>query len=187
MVAFAVVIVVTTLTVAAIRFRLPHEHDPDGVFWYAFAGLCLVVPAIIITALAHPWVAAVLACVAAANAVLANIATGRLVGGRELRRAATAVTQQRSELVQRHDELLARWLVYETDPGRQIDFPAMTDVAVPATALLVKAMARAAELRRAVGDGERLPDAVVTYALAVAGLEDAFDAAERSARAISNP
>ena len=40
-------------TVWLVLARAPREKDPDSTFWYAFAGLCVLVPMILIPALTN--------------------------------------------------------------------------------------------------------------------------------------
>ena len=71
-----------------------------------------------------------------------------------------------------HDTLLARWSRYELDPACCIDYPAMTDVRLPETSALIKAMREAEQLR-----AERHQE----YAPAVERFGRALTAAERAA------
>jgi hypothetical protein len=71
-----------------------------------------------------------------------------------------------------HDTLLARWSRYELDPACCIDYPAMTDVRMPETAALIRAMREAEQLRAIPHQG---------YAPAVARLSLALSAAEQAA------
>lgn len=76
---------------------------------------------------------------------------------------------------QAHNRVLARWRVYELDIAAMIDYPSMSDVRVPETAAMVRAM-RAAE-------DARHDDSFESYRAAVRHFETAFDAAEHEARA----
>ena len=80
-----------------------------------------------------------------------------------------------------HDAVTARWMLYETDPARQIAYPAMSDGRSPASAEYFRAAARANDLRTAAGE-RPTPAAYSAYRKAVADLERAFDAAELAAR-----
>lgn len=80
-----------------------------------------------------------------------------------------------------HDAVVLRWMQYETDPGLQIAYPAMTDVKQPATAEYLRAAGRAVDARRAA-DGKAGPAEFAAYRDAVADLERAFEAAEHAAR-----
>lgn len=173
----AVLVVVTTAaTVWLAKVRPALEHDPDTQFWYIFAGLCVLLPAILITVALNRWAGAALALLAAgawwwSNRVVAVRQT--LQAGAAARRKSDA---ERQALYARHNSVLARWGRYELDPARSIDFPAMTDVRVPETSALVKAMAKAEQLRR-----HQDADRTAEYRTAVAVLEGALRAAEESA------
>lgn len=80
-----------------------------------------------------------------------------------------------------HEAIVVRWMQYETDPGLQIAYPAMTDVKQPATADYLRAAGRAVDARRAA-DGRAGPAEFAAYRDAVADLERAFEAAEHAAR-----
>lgn len=80
-----------------------------------------------------------------------------------------------------HDAVIAKWMLYETDPARQIAYPAMTDVKQPATVAYLRASERASELRRGLGD-RPTPTEFGAYRDAVAVLATAFDVAEHGAR-----
>ncbi len=82
-------------------------------------------------------------------------------------------------LIAAHDAVLARWMEYETDPARQIAFPAMSDSKVPTTAAFFVAVERARDLRP---HGRVTPAEFTAYRDAVADLQRAFDVAERAAR-----
>ena len=80
-----------------------------------------------------------------------------------------------------HDAVIAKWMLYETDPARQIAYPAMTDVKQPATVAYLRASEHASELRRGLGD-RPTPTEFGAYRDAVAALATAFDVAEHGAR-----
>jgi hypothetical protein len=73
----------------------------------------------------------------------------------------------------RHDLLKRRWLTYEVDPQLQFDFPAMSDVSLPATAAMIRAMHNA-DYERAIGNG-------AAYRLAVDRFSQTLAEAERAA------
>lgn len=75
---------------------------------------------------------------------------------------------------QAHEEVLTRWRVYELDIAAMIDYPSMSDVRVPETAAMVRAMRAAMDAR----DGGVFEE----YRAAVRQFEIAFDAAEHEAR-----
>jgi hypothetical protein len=104
--------------------------------------------------------------------------------------AASASAQSRSEgnrremvrVLQRHDETDARWLSYEMDVAKLLDFPVMTDMREPLTLGFHKAKSRADLLRPdRVEDvlGDR--DAQLEYRDAVNEYVAAFDVAESEA------
>lgn len=80
-----------------------------------------------------------------------------------------------------HDHIVGRWMRYETDPGLQITYPAMTDVRQPATAAYLRASGQATEARRMAGD-RPTPADYTAYRDAVAALARALDVAEHEAR-----
>lgn len=173
----AVLVVLSTAgTVWLVKVRPAVEHDPDTQFWYLFAGLCILLPAVLITAVLNRWAGAALAVLAAGTWWWTN----RVVA-RRMRLLADADARQmddaeRRALSARHNSVLARWRRYELDPAEAIDFPAMSDVRVPETSAMVKAMALAELLRRSTG-----PGGTAEYRAAVAVLESAFRTAEDAA------
>lgn len=80
-----------------------------------------------------------------------------------------------------HDAVVGRWMLYETDPGLLISYPAMTDVKQPATAAYLKAAAHAVEMRR-ITSYRITPADYAAYRDAVSALEQAFALAEVNAR-----
>jgi len=165
---FWAALLVTAVAATVLSLRKKQGQEPDAVFWNAFAGLVVILPALLVPALLSPAVGLVLFCLAAATA-LAALFGERKVG--ELRRqqnmhAATAA---------RHRDILRRWQLYELDPGRQIDYPAMSDARVPSTAELFRAM-RQAESSRLMADGG-YPAAVEQLARALEDAESAAGAA----------
>ena len=89
-------------------------------------------------------------------------------------------------LVEAHDAVNRRWLDYELDVGKLIDFPVMTDVREPLTVAFLRAKRDADGLRPVdpaqVTTGARLAE----YRAAVRNFELAFDVAEREARRIKD-
>lgn len=101
-------------------------------------------------------------------------------------RQAEAEQSSRAEVQQvldAHDAVNRRWLDYELDVGKLIDFPAMTDVREPLTVAFLRAKRDAYGLRPA---GTEPPAAarLAEYRNAVNAFEVAFDVAEREARRI---
>ena len=101
-------------------------------------------------------------------------------------RQAEAEQSSRAEVQQvldAHDAVNRRWLDYELDVGKLIDFPAMTDVREPLTVAFLRAKRDADGLRPARTEppaAARLAE----YRNAVNAFEVAFDVAEREARRI---
>ncbi|MDQ0756550.1 hypothetical protein [Arthrobacter sp. B3I4] len=89
-------------------------------------------------------------------------------------------------LMDAHDAVNRRWLDYELDVGKLIDFPAMTDVREPLTVAFLRAKREADGLRP--GDPGQITTAarLADYRTAVRGFELAFDVAEREARRIKD-
>lgn len=86
------------------------------------------------------------------------------------------------KVLHRHDETDARWLSYETDVAKLLDFPVMTDMRDPLTLGFHKAKSRADLLRPA--DLEHILDdrsAQLEYRDAVGDYVAAFDVAETEA------
>lgn len=84
-------------------------------------------------------------------------------------------------LMATHDEIISRWMQYETDPAKAIAFPGMTDVRRPATGALITAMDRARWLRPASAHAPFTPESFANYRAAVTHLEEAFVVAETAA------
>lgn len=147
---------------------------PDAVFWDSFAGLAVVVPAVILASLAAPWAGLVLGLVAVVTAVGAHLWTTRLFSRQELTRKTQEMAVANEAAASRHRSALARWQRYELDPGYCIDYPAMSDPATPETAALIRAMKAAEQLSGGSDAG---------YGPAVDRLERALAEAERAAGA----
>jgi hypothetical protein len=81
-----------------------------------------------------------------------------------------------------HDGVTARWLEYELDIAKLIDFPAMSDGRQPLTAAFLKAKRIADRLRPASATTKVTADQLAEYRDAVTEYEVAFDLAERDAR-----
>jgi hypothetical protein len=87
-------------------------------------------------------------------------------------------------LMDTHDDTNRRWLEYELDVGKLIDFPMMTDVREPLTVAFLRAKREA--------DGQRPPSAerltslsgLDAYRQAVNNFAVALDVAEREARRV---
>ena len=103
---------------------------------------------------------------------------------------ANATNQARSEanrreitkVLHRHDTTDRRWLSYEVDVAKLLDFPAMTDMREPLTLGFHRAKNRADLLRpNTIDDILDDRDAQVAYRDAVSDYVAAFDAAETEA------
>lgn len=108
--------------------------------------------------------------------IAAAEATGRTRGNAEVYRR-----ELRRTMLQ-HNQTDERWLRYETDVAKLLDFPMMTDMRDPLTAAFHKARQRAELLRPdSMEDvlGDR--DAQVDYREAVTDYVSAFDVAEAEA------
>ncbi|MDQ0029770.1 hypothetical protein [Arthrobacter bambusae] len=140
-------------------------NEPDATFWNIFAGLVVIVPAVVIPALASPAVGLLMLFLGVGAAVAAFAVGRKLEQKRQDRSGFT-------EAAARHDVLLARWQGYELDPAKGIDFPGMSDVNVPQTAALVRALQEAQRCRLSAG---------TDYARAVERLDVAMAEAEAAA------
>lgn len=85
-----------------------------------------------------------------------------------------------------HDEVNRRWLDYELDVGKLIDFPVMTDVREPLTVAFLRAKRDADGLRPARPADMPSKSRLDEHRAAVRGFEVAFDVAEREARRIKD-
>jgi hypothetical protein len=93
-----------------------------------------------------------------------------------------AARREVGRVLQQHDRTDARWLDYEMDVAKLLDFPLMTDMREPLTAEFHRARSRADLLRPASADdlaGDR--DAQLDYREAVHAYVSAFDVAESEA------
>ncbi|MET1064638.1 MAG: hypothetical protein ABWX85_06670, partial [Arthrobacter sp.] len=79
-----------------------------------------------------------------------------------------------------------RWLDYELDVGKLIDFPVMTDVREPLTVAFLRAKRQADGLRPGAPEDVATAAQLAEYREAVNGYELAFDVAEREARRIKD-
>lgn len=142
--------------------------EPDALFWNVFTGLVVIIPALLIPAVASPAVGLLMLCLAAGAAVVS------LTGSRKLDLHRRSKPENRSGFeaaAVHHDALLARWQQYELDPGKAIDYPSMSDVRVPATSAFIRAMREAQYCRANAG---------TDYKAAVKQLEKALAEAERA-------
>jgi hypothetical protein len=85
-----------------------------------------------------------------------------------------------------HDDVTARWLEYELDVAKMIDFPAMSDGRQPLTAAFLRAKKIADRTRPASAHDPITPEQLREYQDAVTDYEVAFDVAERDARRLKD-
>ena len=143
---------VYSLRVHCLRTRNEHSGDSsDAVFWNGFLALTVLLPALLIPAVFSPLAGAAVALLALSAAGAAFLYSPVLQVRRRQRRAERASSQSLAAAVARHEQILAHWQQYELDLSRVIDYPTMSDVRVPATAALMRAM-RTAELARIYAD-----------------------------------
>lgn len=177
----AVLVVLTTATTMwLLHMRAPRENDPDSIFWYVFAGLCVLVPLVLIQAQYNKLSSVALLSISALTATVCHTLLRRYRAASIASMAQQCARDAHAAVTAQHDFLIAQWSRYELDPALTIDFPAMTDVRVPETAQLIRSVTAAARLRTAPPDTF---DAVATYQQAVAGLRLALETAEQNARA----
>lgn len=84
-----------------------------------------------------------------------------------------------------HDAVLARWMEYETDPAKQIAYPAMSDGKSQAMTAFFTALRRAGD-QRPSEDSRVTPTDFAAYRDAVTELQRAFDVAEHTAKALAS-
>jgi len=89
---------------------------------------------------------------------------------------------QLEKLFAAHDAVTHRWLEYELDVAKIIDFPAMSDGRQPLTAAFLKAKRVADGLRPTSATAKVTAEQIAEYRSAVTDYEVAFDLAERDAR-----
>ncbi|MFP5311115.1 MAG: hypothetical protein ACLGH7_01670 [Actinomycetes bacterium] len=163
-------------TVFAVRRRsLASEANaagvPDQVFWDVFLGSCVVLPALVIPALVSPWAGLLLAGAAAAAGIGAHRGSPRFLALRAARLDRRQQLAAHQNALVQHDELMLRWQRYELDPACSIEHPELTDVRLPETSALIKAMRTADQLRTCAHKG--YPDAVGCLAASLAAAEKA--------------
>jgi hypothetical protein len=171
----AVLMCTVAVTVLAVRHHstpAPDPRAPDTVFWDVFMGSAVALPAILIPTLAAPWTGAVLTALGAGAGVAAYRTSPRVMAWHARRRQQKENAPVYTAAQAEHETLLARWRRYELDPASCIDYPAMTDVRLPETSALIKAMREAEQLRAERHQG---------YAPAVERFARALSAAERAA------
>lgn len=145
---------------------------PDQLFWDVFLGAAVAIPALLIPSLMAPPAGLLLGLAAAAAGVAGYRAAPRFSQWSERRRDVRLRLPHHRAAQAQHQELLARWRRYELDPGCAIDYPGLTDVSLPETSALIKAMREADRLADGGHPG---------YPAAVASLAESLTAAERAA------
>lgn len=171
-------------TVFVVRRRTLLAPDAGGqrsdqLFWDLFLGSCVALPALLIPTLISPWTGLFLAGAAVAAGIGAYRGTPRYLSKRSRRRDDLARESAHLAARAQHDELMAKWSRYELDPACSIEYPALTDVRLPETSALIKAMRAAEQLRNnpgrssASGTGNEYPDAVTSLAASLANAERA--------------
>jgi hypothetical protein len=105
------------------------------------------------------------------------------VGGRQTTIAPPAPVQiDLARTMGAHDAVTSRWLEYELDVAKTIEYPAMSDGRQPLTAAFLRAKKVADRLRPASPEAPVTPEQRREYQDAVTDYEVAFDVAERDAR-----
>jgi hypothetical protein len=143
----------------------------DQLFWDLFLGAAVALPALLIPALTSAWAGLLLAGAAVASGVAAYRGSPRMVAWLSLRRQRREYLPLHTAAQAEHSVLLERWRRYELDPAYCIEYPAMTDVRLPQTAAVIKAMREAEQLRAAGHQG--YPPAVERFGRALAAAEQA--------------
>lgn len=100
--------------------------------------------------------------------------------------AEEATTAEIQLLMTAHSDVNKRWLDYELDVGKLIDYPVMTDVREPLTVAFVRAKREADGLRPAAPADITSKARMDEYRAAVNGFQIAFDIAEREAKRIKD-
>jgi hypothetical protein len=100
----------------------------------------------------------------------------------QAREAEKASAAEVESLMSAHDGANKRWLDYELDVGKLIDFPLMTDVREPLTVAFLRAKREADGLRPAAAAEMTSHARLEAYRKAVDGFSVALDVAEREAR-----
>ncbi|WP_258806383.1 hypothetical protein [Pseudarthrobacter sp. NS4] len=143
----------------------------DQLFWDLFLGSAVAVPALLIPTLISPWTGLFLGGAGVAAGVAAYRGTPKYLARRAARSDYQALESAHVAARAQHDELIARWRRYELDPACSIDYPSLTDVRLPETSALIKAMRAADQLRNDPHQG--YPEAVARLAASLAAAERA--------------
>jgi hypothetical protein len=172
----SVLVISVAATVFQVRRRAlavpaTEPERSDQLFWDLFLGSAVALPALIIPALTSAWAGLFLTGAAVASGVAAYRGSPRMVAWLSLRRQRREYLPLHTAAQAEHSVLLERWRRYELDPAYCIDYPAMTDVRLPQTAAVIKAMREAEQLRAAGHHG--YPPAVERFSRALADAEQA--------------
>ena len=172
----SVLVVSVAATVFQVRRRslAGADREPersDQLFWDLFLGSAVALPALLIPTLSSPAAGLFLTGAAVASGVAAYRGSPRIAARLSARRQSREYLPLYTAAQAEHSMLLERWRRYELDPGYCIDFPAMTDVRLPHTAAVIKAMREAEQLRAA--RHQEYPPAVERFGRALAAAEQA--------------
>jgi hypothetical protein len=172
----SVLVVSVAATVFQVRRRSLAEarREPersDQLFWDLFLGSAVALPALLIPTLSSPVAGLFLAGAAVASGIAAYRGSPRIAARLSARRQSREYLPLYTAAQAEHSMLLERWRRYELDPAYCIDFPAMTDVRLPHTAAVIKAMREAEQLRAA--RHQEYPPAVERFGRALAAAEQA--------------
>lgn len=178
----ALVTVSTAATVWLAASAIRRKNDPDAPFWYTFTGLCIVMPMVLIPAMKTPTLSGTLALTAAVTAVGTHFYSRRHAAVAAANEHSATLAATVAQTSAQHKLLVARWSRYELDPGAAIDFPAMSDVRIPETAALIRAVVTARHLSPAAGAEPLMDDDAASYQQAVAELAAALETAEAAAQ-----
>jgi hypothetical protein len=100
--------------------------------------------------------------------------------------AEQATAAEVQQLMDTHADINKRWLEYELDVGKLIDYPVMTDVREPLTVAFLRAKREADGLRPAAPADITSKARMDEYRAAVNSFQIAFEVAEREARRIKD-
>ncbi|MCU1568498.1 MAG: hypothetical protein JWQ56_3435 [Pseudarthrobacter sp.] len=172
----SVLVVSVAATVFQVRRRAlagagREPERSDQLFWDVFLGSAVALPALLIPTLSSPWAGLFLTGAAVASGIAAYRSSPRLVSLLSDRRQRREYLPLYTAAQVEHSMLLERWRRYELDPAYCIDYPAMTDVRLPRTAAVIKAMREAEQLRTA--RHQEYPPAVERFGRALAAAEQA--------------
>jgi hypothetical protein len=92
-------------------------------------------------------------------------------------------TRDVKQVLRAHEDVDRKWLTYELDAAKLIDFPAMTDVRDPLTVAFLRAK-READSLRPVEPSAVSPEELSAYRSAVTSYDVAFQVAETEARRV---